>query len=316
MKSTTPVAVCSRSFSRHPVLRAELLARYEHVTFNEEGRSLKADDLVAFVRGHAKTIVGLEPFDDAVFTAVPELKVIGKYGVGFDMLDLCAAERHGVLLGWTPGVNKRSVAELALSFAISLLHLVPSASHAVREGSWRPVVGRELSRSTVGLIGFGQIARDLATLLAPFECRLLVCDVAISQETCAQYAAHATNIDDLLAQADIVSLHLPLSDSTRNVLSADRLARMKHGAVLINTARGSLVDEDALEARLREGSLAGAAFDVFATEPPKNRGLLDLPNFLATPHIGSGTEQAILAMGRAAIYGLEHAVAPSALGLV
>jgi D-3-phosphoglycerate dehydrogenase len=316
MKSPLPVAVCSRSFSRHPVLRAALLERYEKVTFNDQGLSFKGAELIAYLRGHAKAIVGLEPIDDAVLAAVPELQVVGKYGVGMDMLDLPAFERRGVLLGWVPGVNKRSVAELVLAFALALMHRVPTASHTVRSGGWKPEVGRELTGSTVGLVGFGHVARDVATLLTSFDCRLLVHDVAVSSEVFERYRAIPVALDALLAESDVVSLHVPLNDSTRGLLNAQRLSLMKMGAILINTARGHVVDEAALESALRAGRLSGAGFDVFASEPPSNADLLRLPNFLGTPHMASSTEQGIIAMGQAAIYGLDHAMVPSALGLV
>ena len=316
MKNPIPVAVCSRSFSRHPVLREALLDRYDNVTLNEQGLALKGAALVSFLRGHGKAIVGLEPIDDAVLAALPELKVVGKYGVGVDTLDLRAFESRGVLLGWTPGVNKRSVAELVLAFALALSHRVPSANQTVRSGGWRPEVGRELTGSTFGLVGFGHVARDVATLLTPFECRLLVHDVAVSSDVYERYRALPVPLDSLLAQSDVISLHVPLNESTRNLLSAERISLMKAGAILINTARGHVVDEAALEAALRAGKLAGAGFDVFATEPPANEGLLQLPNFLGTPHFASSTEQGIIAMGRAAIQGLDSGVLPSALGLV
>lgn len=300
------VAVCSRSFSRHPVLRAELLERYPETTFNDEGLSLKGSTLIDFLRGHAATIIGLEVIDEAVLAALPELKVVSKYGVGVDMLDLAALERREVGLGWTAGVNRRSVAELVVAFAIALLHRVPSCNQEVRSGTWKAVLGRELTGATVGLVGFGHVARDVAKLLGPFDCRLLVHDLV---------APESMDLDQLLAQSDVVSLHLPLTEETRGLLDERRLRLMKAGAVLINTARGGLVDEDALKRLLQEGHLAGAGFDVFAAEPTLDLELVGLPNFLATPHIGSSTAESILAMGRAAIAGVAEARRPSELGL-
>ena len=177
MNVTDKVAVCSRSFSRHPVLREELLARYAHVTFNEAGSQMNADELVAFLRGHDKAITALDRIDDGILARLPELKVISKYGVGVDMIDMEAMRRHGKRLGWTGGVNRRSVSELALSFIIALLRHVPAASLEVREGRWQQRSGALLSGRVVGIIGCGHVGKDLVQLLKPFGCTLLAHDI-------------------------------------------------------------------------------------------------------------------------------------------
>ncbi len=307
---TTLVAVTSRSFSRHPVLRAELLARYPAATFNDEGRTLKGDDLIRFLKGHEKAITGLEKLDDGLFAAVPELKVIGKYGVGLDMIDLEAMHRRGVKLGWTGGVNRRAVSELVIAFAIALLRHVPLVNREVRNGGWRQVFGRQLTDRTVGIVGCGHVGKDLAVLLCAFGCRILAHDIKDFPDFYYHHRVEPMGLEGLLRVADIVTLHLPLDDTTWNILSADRLSLMRPDAILINAARGGLVDESALKAMLKDGRMAGAGFDVFATEPPEDRELLELPNFLATPHIGGSAEEAILAMGRAAIRGLDEAGDP------
>lgn len=304
---TTRVAVTSRSFSKNPVLRSELLDRYEAVTFNDEGRSLAGDELIAFLRGHERAITALERLDGALFAAVPELKVISKYGVGVDMIDLDAMGRKGVLLGWTPGVNRRSVAELVVAAAISLLHRTPAAAAELRGGTWRQVVGRQLTGKTVGIIGCGHIGKEVALLMRAFDCNVLANDIADYRDFYTKHSVRPVSLDELLRDSDVVTLHVPLDGSTSNLLSRERLAKMKPDAVLINMARGGLVDEAALRDALADGRLAGAAFDVFAEEPPQDKALLALPNFIATPHIGGSSEEAILAMGRAAIEGLATA---------
>lgn len=305
MNDTSRVAVCSRSFSRNAALRAELLERYPHVTFNDAGLELKGAALVAFLRGHDKALIALERIDGAVLAALPELRVISKYGVGLDGIDLDAVRARGVRLGWTGGVNRRSVAELVIAFAIAMLRHVPAASREVLAGTWRQHIGGYLSGRTVGLIGCGHVGKDVVRLLQPFGCRILVHDIRDYHAFYTRYGIEPVDLGTLLAQADIVSLHVPLDASTRGLLDAGRMASMKPGAVLINTARGGLVDETALRERLADGHLASAAFDVFASEPPQDTALLAMPNFLATPHIGGSAAEAILAMGRAAIEGLD-----------
>lgn len=306
------VGVASRSFSKHPVLRGELTNRYPSARFNDSGRSLSGDALREFLDGCDKAIIALERIDAELLASLPALRVISKYGVGLDMLDLEAMERRGVALGWTPGVNARSVAELVVAFAIALLHRVPAAAGEVHSGVWRQLVGRQLTGRAVGVIGCGHVGRSVCTLMHGFGCRLLAHDIREYPEFYAAWHVEPVTLTALLRNSDVATLHVPFDDSTRNLMSASHIAAMKPGAVLINTARGGLVDETALARALAEGRLGGAACDVFASEPPDNAELLLQPNFLATPHIGGSSEEAILAMGRAAIAGLDAARPPSA----
>lgn len=305
MSCEIKVAVCSRSFSANPVLRAELLARYPNATFNDAGLQLRGDSLVEFLKGHEKAITALEVVDEYVLGRLPELKVLSKYGVGLDMVDLRAMRTHGKRLGWTGGVNRRSVSELVVSFAIAMLRHVPAANREVLAGTWRQHVGGHLSGRTVGIIGCGNVGKDLVQLLKPFGTRVLANDIRSYRDFYEAHAVKPVALDELLAQSDLVTLHVPLDQSTRGMLDERRLSLMKSSAVLINLARGGLVDELALKCMLQEKRLAAAAFDVFAVEPPLDSELLALPNFLATPHIGGSAHEAILAMGRAAIAGLD-----------
>jgi D-3-phosphoglycerate dehydrogenase len=305
MNAITKVAVCSRSFSRNPILRAELLQHYKCVTFNDAGAQLSGDELVNFLRGHEKAITALEVIDESILTRLPELQVIAKYGVGLDMIDLTAMRAYGKRLGWTGGVNRRSVSELVISFAITMLRQVPAANREVLSGTWRQTVGGNLSGRTVGIVGCGHIGKDLVGLLKAFGCSILANDILAFTDFYAAHGVEAVGLETLLRRSDVVTLHLPLNDSTRGLLDAGRLAMLKPTAVLINTARGGLVDESALKQMLRERRLAAAAFDVFASEPPTDQELLALPNFLATPHIGGSAHEAMIAMGRAAIEGLD-----------
>jgi D-3-phosphoglycerate dehydrogenase len=266
---------------------------------------LEGDMLVEFLNGKTKAITALETINEYVLSRLPELKVIAKYGVGLDMIDILAMRRHGKYLGWTSGVNRRSAAELTLAFAIMMLRHVPAANREVLSGTWRQQSGRLLSGRSFGIIGCGHIGKELVKLLQPFGCSILVNDIRKYDDFYDQYGIVAVQLEELLASADIVTLHVPLDDSTRGLLTADRLAIMKTSAILINAARGGLVDEIALKSALLERKISAAAFDVFADEPPQDTELLNLPNFMSTPHIGGSAEEAIEAMGRAAIDGLD-----------
>ena len=301
----TCVAVASRSFSRHPVLRRELLEAYPDTVFNDDGLKLAGEELVTFLSGAEKAITALETLDAALFATLPELRVLSKYGVGFDMIDLDAMTQAGIKLGWTGGTNKRSVSELVISFAIQLLRHTQKARDEVLAGTWHQHIGRQLSQCTVGIVGCGFVGKDLAILLRAFGCKVLAHDILDFPDFYAEHDVEPMGLEELLKTSDVVTLHLPIDDSTHNILSSGRLALMKPGAILINAARGGLIDEDALKAELKEDRLGGAALDVFVIEPPEDRELLSLPNFIVTPHLGGSAEEAILAMGRAAISGLD-----------
>lgn len=300
------VAVASRSFSRNEVLRAELASALPEATFlfNEAERALAGDSLISFLAGARAAIVGLEKIDGSILARLPELKLISKYGVGTDGLDFASLEKHGVALAWKAGVNRRSVAELTLAMMLTLVRGLGDYPRSVPAGSWAKKPGRQLTGKTVGIIGLGNIGKDLVLLLKPFGCAVLANDLLDFPEFCAEHGVRQTDFEAVLREADVVTLHVPLTDLTRDLIDMRALALMKHGAFLINTARGGIVTESALNDALRSGRLAGAALDVFDVEPPTDRELLSLPNLFSTPHIGGSSAEAVLEMGRAAIEGL------------
>ena len=299
------VAVASRSFSRNQRLRDELAARYTNIRWNLTDRVLEGQELIDFLRGHERAITGLDRLDERVFSAVPELRLVSKYGVGLDMIDLEAARRHGVSIRWTPGVNRQAVAELTIAFMIALSRRILPLAAEMRDGGWRQRRGRQISSAVVGIVGCGHVGQQVARLCRAFGAEVIANDIRAYDDFYRAHAVMPVDLPTLLARSDFVTLHVPLDASTRDLIGAREIASMKPGAFLINTARGGIVDEAALKAALIDARLAGAAFDVFATEPPIDRELLRLPNFLATPHIGASTEEAALAMGRAAIAGLD-----------
>lgn len=307
------VAVLSRSFSRHPVLRSELLAQYKRAVFNDTGATLAGQALIDFVAPHEAAIVALETFDDAVIAALPKLRILSKYGVGLDNIDLEAAARRGLKIAWQAGVNRRSVAELAISYMICGLRGVMVNFDDLRRGVWRQYVGRQLSDATVGLIGFGHVGGEVATLLRAFGSQVLAHDIRDIAAPASRLGARSVDLACLFAQSDVVSLHVPLTPRTVNVLDDTAFAAMKPGVVIVNVARGGLVDEAALACALRSGHVAAACLDVFAQEPLQDSELFSMPGCLATAHIGGSAEEAILAMGRAALRGLSAAGDPRAL---
>jgi phosphoglycerate dehydrogenase-like enzyme len=300
------LVVASRSFSKHPKLRQEVLNRYPDVKFNDDGLSLNGESLVRFLQGHEKAITALEIINESILSQLPDLKVIGKYGVGLDMIDLHAMKKYGIQLGWKGGVNKRSVSELVISSSIALLHRSVFANSEVRKGKWYQVKGRQLSDCIFGVVGCGHIGKDLVELLQPFNCEILAHDILEFKEFYQKNGVTSVSLEELLRQSDVVTLHLPLDDSTRNIIDQERLHMLKKDAILLNLARGGLIDESELKKLLLKNKIAGAALDVFTVEPPTDQEFSTMENVLITPHIGGSTEEAILAMGMAAIEGLEN----------
>ena len=301
------LAVASRSFSKHPQLRKKVLELYPDAKFNDKGTALHGKELITFLQGCSKAITALEKIDENVLSQLPDLKVIGKYGVGLDMLDLHAMNSHGVLLGWQGGVNKRSVSELVISFSISLLHRAIFANNEVKSGKWYQIKGSQLSNKKFGIIGCGHIGKDLVKLLQPFECDIFSYDILNFPDFYKKHGVIAVELDKLLKDCDVISLHVPLDESTKNILSAEKLGLMKESAVLINFARGGLIDEKALKERILSKKIAGVALDVFDIEPPIDEEFAFLENVVITPHIGGSSEEAILTMGLSAIKSLENA---------
>jgi phosphoglycerate dehydrogenase-like enzyme len=221
-----------------------------------------------------------------MIAAAPGLKLIQKIGVGVNTIDLEAAQRRGIPVCNLPGTNARAVAELALGLMLSVLRRIPRFDRDLRAGTWTDVAMQdglgELGGRTVGLVGFGAIPRILAPILAAMGCRVIYTARTRVDDPVAAYRT----LDQLLAEADVVSLHLPLVPETQHVIDAGALGRMKPGAILINTGRGGLVDPSALAAALSSGRIAGAGLDVFETEPlPEGDPVLLLPNVVVTPHI-------------------------------
>lgn len=299
------VAVCSRSFSKNAILRGELLSRYQHVTFNDCNKTFDGKSLIDFLLGHRKAIIGLERIDKATLSKLPELQVISKYGVGLDKIDIEEIQRTGRKLGWVGGVNKRSVSELALASMISLLRQVPHASQNLSNGEWAPQVGSLLSNKVVGIIGCGFVGQDLIDLLKPFNCKIQAFDIADRNKFYESRNVTKVMLNELMLTSDVISIHVPLTKKTQNFIGSNLLNLMKPSAILINTARGGIVNEDHVLCMLQAKRMHGAAFDVFESEPRPNIDLLKEPNFLCTPHIGGNSAEAILAMGRAAISGLD-----------
>jgi D-3-phosphoglycerate dehydrogenase len=280
------IAITPRSFRKAPGAHHDLLTTSDvEVRFPDNERPMNATEMASFVEGCAGLIVGTDEVTDAVLGAGP-LRAVVKFGSGLDNIDLAAAREREVAVDSTPGANARSVAELTIALMLALARHVVLHDRGVRAGEWSRRTGIELEGKTLGLVGCGAIGNEVLRMARGLGMDVLVHDPY------AEVKAPNVPLDNLLSMCDVVSLHLSLTDETRGVLDADRLRTMKKGALLINTARGGLVDEGALAETLREGRLGGAAFDSFASEPPTGSPLLGLDSFIASPHAGASTLEA------------------------
>lgn len=293
------VLVTPTSFAKNdPALRAALEDEVGEVVYNLSGKPLNSEDLAGLLPGIDGYIAGLDAIDRTALASADRLKVIARYGVGVDAVDLEAAKDKGILVTNTPGANSISVAELAVGLILSLARNIPAAATATRSGEWPRLAGVSLEGKTVGLVGFGSIAQQVARRLGGFDCALLAYDPIVAADRAAALGVKLLSLEELLPQADFISLHCPLTSETRGLVNQNFLDTMKTGAYLINTARGELVDETALLSALDAGKLRGAALDVFASQPPeRDNPLLSHPRLIATPHMGAHTDGATQAMG-------------------
>ena len=305
MNCVPRVKVTSVAFSKHPGLRNSLVEQFPGAVFNEDQRRFTPSELLAFLAEADGAVIGLDQITAQVLQDLPKLRVIAKYGVGLDNIDLSAAQAMNKYVGWIGGVNRRSVSELALSFCLGLMRNVFAAGFALKHAEWIKNGGQQLTGKTVGIIGCGFIGEDLIRLLQPFNCRILINDVRDKSIVAGRYGARQVSILDLLAESDIVSLHVPCDNSTRSMINETTLGMMKRSAFLVNTARGGVVDQDALKKALALGQIAGAALDVYDVEPPSDLEFLALPTLMVTPHIGGNAQEAVEAMGAAAIQSLK-----------
>ena len=295
------IKVTSRSFSRHPLLKQELLDFFPKSIFNPNGPSTGLRDIVEFLRDADAVILGLEKMDRSVLEQLNNLKFIAKYGVGLDNLDVEAASELDICVRWTEGINKRSASEQALGFMLGLCRNLFFSAFPLKQGQWVKDGGMLLTERCIGIIGCGNIGTDLIHLLQPFNCRILICDLQNKSEVVDTFGVAQVSQVELLAEADIVSLHVPLTELTHFMVDEAFFQQMKPSSYLINNSRGPVVKQEALKKALQQKTIAGAALDVYETEPPDDLEFLSIPNLMVTPHIGGNADEAVLAMGRSAI---------------
>ena len=297
------VLVSSRSFGRFGNVGETILNAAGFTTRHIPPKEypLNPAKLQEIVRRESPEVIisGAEPVTREVLQASGRLRLIMKHGVGVDNIDLDTASKLGIAVANVPGTNTEAVAEMAIAMMFSLLRGLCKAAESTRQGEWERFIGHELGKLTVGVIGTGKIGSEVIRRLYCMGTKVVAYDIRITDELVERYGVRYISLEELLKIADIITLHTPLTEETKGMIGAEELSKMKETAYLINCARGELVDENALYQYLSTGRIAGAALDVFSSEPPTASPLLSLDNVIPTPHIAAYTYESMNRMDKA-----------------
>ncbi len=260
------------------------------VVENPHQRPYTSSELCRIISDIDAVVAGVDRWDEQIFSRASRLKVIARFGVGVDNIDLEAAKQYGIAVCNTPGVNSSAVAEQTAAFMLSLLRRIPELNQAVREGSWTRPMFHELKTRTVGFLGFGRIARCTAEMLRGFHPKMIAYDRYPDYAVSEKLGVKLVSADTLFRTADIISIHLPALEETKHFIRAETIRQMKTGVYIVNTARGSIVNEEDLAEALRSKKIAGYGTDVFEEEPVKKENpLFGFENCIAAPHVSAET---------------------------
>jgi len=253
---------------------------------NPYGKTLTEDQCIELLADKVGIIAGTEPITEQTFAKNPQLQYVCRFGVGMNNVDLLAAQKRGIPVENTPSGHVEGVAELCLGGILSICRHIGSAHHNMKIGTWKKPMGTLLKDKVAGMIGFGQVAQRVAEYLQPFGCKVIATDIQWNEAQAKRMNVTRVSLEELLSQSEIVSLHLPLMNETRNIIGEEELAQMKKNVIIVNTSRGGLIDEAALFSFLSENDSARAYIDTFENEPYRGE-LTTLDNILLTPHMGS-----------------------------
>lgn len=300
------ITVTSPSFSSNKTLQQEIYKYFPKAKLNLDGKRFNKKDLIEYIKDADAIIVGLEPIDKEVLEQCQNLKIVSKYGVGLNNIDLEACKKRDITIGWTGGVNKLSVAEMTLGYMLMLCRNLFITSNELKNGIWNKSGGFQLSGKKVGIIGVGHIGKEVIRLLKPFNCEILVNDIINQKEYYKENNLKEVSKEEIFKTCDIVTIHTPFDSTTDNLIDKKVFETMKNGSFIINSARGGIINEDDLKYALLNNLIAGAAIDAYVEEPPSDKELLSLPNLICTPHIGGNSREAVEAMGLSAINHLKE----------
>lgn len=294
------IKVIASSFLKNRQLCSELLTLFPDAVLYT-GPEGDMETLQAFCTDAEALIVGREKIDSVFLDHCPHLRIVAKYGVGTDNIDAGALAARGIELGWTGGVNKRSVAELTIAFILGAAHNVFLSGSRLKQGHWYKNGGICVEKRRLGIIGLGHIGLEVATLLQPFGMEIWASDILDKSDEARTLNIHMCAKEDIYRHCRFISLHVPYTPDTRHMINPDTLHMMQPGTFLVNCARGELADQQAVIRALQSGRLAGYFADAFDPEPYTDPELCRIDQFFGTPHIGGNSLEAVLNMGRSAI---------------
>lgn len=285
------VLVTATNYSRYCQAGKKILENAGcEIIENPHGRPYTFDELKEIVEDIDGVVVGVDDWNEDVFKLAPKLKGMARFGVGVDNIDLNAAKEHGIIVCNSPGINSSAVAEQAVALLLSLIRNIPEMNSAVRKGEWPRPMFHELKSRTIGFLGFGAIARNVAQRLAGFGPEMIAYDKYPNQEAADKLGVRLVSQEEVLKESDIISIHLPASDETKHLIDKETIQQMKDGVYIVNTARGSIVNEADMAGALESGKAAGFGTDVFEHEPIDLSGpLFKYDNYIATPHVSAET---------------------------
>ncbi len=298
--------VTSPSFSQNKILQKEMHQYFPNAKLNLEGKRFGKKELLEYIKDADAIIVGLEPIDEEVLSQCKHLKIVSKYGVGLNNIDLDACKKRNIAIGWTGGVNKLSVAEMTLGFMLMMSRNLFITSNELKNGIWNKSGGFQLSEKKIGIIGVGHIGKEVIRLLKSFNCEIYVNDIIEQTDYYKSVGVVEVSKEVIYKESDFITIHTPLDHSTMNLIGEKEFKQMKSTSYIINSARGGIIDEVALKNALINNQIAGAGIDTYIEEPPTDKELLNLPNLICTPHIGGNSKEAVLAMGMSAIEHLKN----------
>jgi len=296
------VGVTTVAFSKNEILIAQLQdIGFKKVLTNVNGKRFTKSELISIVSKCDVAIVGLDEIDKSVLSKTTKLKAISKYGVGLNNINFEDCKKYNVDVLHTQGVNKRSVSEMTFGFMLGLARNLFVSSNLLKKGTWKKDGGIQLSGKKIGIIGVGNIGKDLISLLKPFNCEILVNDIVDQKKYYKENKLLEVSKEFIFKNADFITVHVPLDNTTKNIINKKSLSTMKSSSFVINTARAGIINQEDLKWALQNEIIAGAAIDVYDNEPPVDDDLLLFPNLINTPHIGGNSKEAVEAMGISAI---------------
>ncbi|MDR2185322.1 MAG: phosphoglycerate dehydrogenase [Treponema sp.] len=285
-------------------LRRFAAERGSEILYNPCGRPLSEDELIPLLKDAEGCIAGLDFITKKAIDAAVSLRVISRYGAGVDRVDLAAAKARNIAVCNTPGANAQAVADLAFALILAAARRIPALDRKTREGQWPRSTGIELYGKRIGILGLGAVGKGVAKRAQGFSMEVLAYDPYINARYAEENHIIVSGFDALIAGSDVISLHLPLTEETRYIINAGVMSRMKRGAIIINTARGGLIDEDAAYGLLKSGHLGGLGLDAYEKEPPGQSPLFELENVVVTPHTASHTAEATANMAAMSVQNL------------